>query len=115
VAYKNIEDRKVASKRHYYANKAKYLERNKKYRKNIQNYVRNLKEKTPCADCSKRFPYYVMDFDHLDESDKKNIVSFLAQTGRIGALKQEIRKCELVCANCHRIRTHDRLSKVMPA
>lgn len=110
MAYKNIEDRKAASKRHYYANKAKYMERNKKYKISIRAYVHDLKEKTPCADCQLNYPYYVMDFDHLD--DKENAISFLSATGRIGALKREIQKCEIVCANCHRKRTHERLQNV---
>lgn len=109
MAYKNIEDRKAASKRHYYANKSKYLTRNQEYRKYINDFVRNIKEKTPCADCGLNYPYYVMDFDHLEKQSKSNIVSFLAKTGRIGALKQELTKCEVVCANCHRARTHKRL------
>lgn len=107
MAYKNTEDRKAASKRHYEANKSKYLERNQKYRKLIQEFVRNIKEQSCCVDCGKNYPYYVMDFDHLGE--KKDIVNFLGATGRIGALKKEIKKCEVVCANCHRIRSHQRL------
>ncbi|OVE78575.1 hypothetical protein BVY00_02425 [bacterium G20] len=109
MAYKNIEDRKAASKRHYYANKLKYLERNQKYRKYIKDLVRDIKEKTPCADCGVNYPYYVMDFDHLENQEKSNIISFFAQTGRVGALKLELAKCEVVCSNCHRARTHKRL------
>lgn len=109
MAYKNIEDQKAASRRHYLANKETYLERNKKYRVKIQHFIREIKEKTPCTDCNQVYPYYVMDFDHLE--NKENMVSFLSATGRIGALKREIEKCEIVCANCHRIRTHQRISK----
>lgn len=115
MAYKNIEDRKAASKRHYQANKTKYLERNRRYRLYIQKFVRDIKESTPCVDCGRSYPYFVMDFDHMDTNQKENIVSFYASTGRIGSLKKEIKKCEVVCANCHRIRTHNRLNMVMPA
>lgn len=113
MAYRNVEDRKAASKRHYYANKPSYLERNKKYRRTINIFVRDLKEKSPCTDCGINYPYYVIDSDHLD--DKKGTISALSATGRIAALKKEkeieIEKCEIVCANCHRIRTHERLAK----
>ena len=107
MAYKSIEDRKAASKRHYEANKANYMLRNKRYRLEIRKYVHDIKESTPCADCHIKFPYFVMDFDHIN--DKVSNVSFLTATGRIGAVKKELEKCEIVCANCHRLRTHQRL------
>ena len=110
MAYKDIEARKAASKRHYEANKQKYLERNKRYRMIIRDYIRNIKGTTPCSDCNRQYPFYVMDFDHLE--NKENAVSFLMSTGRIGALKREIKKCEIVCANCHRLRTHKRLEEM---
>lgn len=106
MAYKNIDDRRAASKRHYNANKAKYLERNKAYRQSIKEYIQNIKENTPCTDCGVKYEYYVMDFDHL--RDKESDINFLMATGRIAAARKEIEKCELVCANCHRIRTHER-------
>jgi hypothetical protein len=108
MAYKNAEDRKAASKRHYEANKQSYLSRNKKYRQSIRLYIQAMKEASPCHDCGTSYPYYVMDFDHLDSQNKENDINFLSNTGRIGAVKREIEKCELVCANCHRIRTHQR-------
>ncbi|MDD3035770.1 MAG: hypothetical protein PHO93_02515 [Candidatus Saccharimonadaceae bacterium] len=107
MAYKNIEDQRSASKRHYNANKQSYIERNKRYRKSIQNIVKEIKEKSPCIDCGVKYPYYVMDFDHLE--DKQFNINFLSATGRVGALKKEIEKCEVVCSNCHRKRTYERI------
>lgn len=109
MAYKNIEDQRAAAKRHYLANKQKYLDRNKLYRQAIQRFVRNMKESNPCVDCGIKYPYYVMDFDHL--GNKIEGINFLAATGRIGALKKEIEKCEIICSNCHRQRTHKRSQK----
>lgn len=108
MAYKNIEDRRAASKRHYLANKQRYLARNKRYRLEIREYVKQIKESSPCHDCKQFFPYFVMDFDHLEGYKKEKEINFLSSTGRIGAVKIEIKKCELVCANCHRARTHKR-------
>ena len=108
MPYKNVEDRKAASQRHYRANKQKYLDRNSRYRIEIQDFVHSIKEASPCKDCGKSYPYYVMDFDHLDGYTKVREINYLSSTGRIGALKKELVKCEVVCANCHRIRTHER-------
>lgn len=106
MGYKNKEDQNRASRQHYIKNKQRYLDRNKKYRRSINDFVKDLKEKKPCEDCNKNFPYYVMDFDHVGE--KTENINFLAKTGRIGALKKELLKCELVCSNCHRERTFSR-------
>lgn len=106
MAYKNIEDQHAASKRHYEANKQSYLDRNKIYRNFIRSFIKTLKESVACVDCGVKYPYYVMDFDHLE--DKEFSINFLSSTGRIGALKKEIKKCEIVCANCHRKRSFER-------
>lgn len=108
MAYKDNSAQRAASKKHYEANKQFYLARNKKYRSEIREFVRNIKESKPCSDCNQNYPYYVMDFDHLEK--KEHNISFLAATGRIGKLKLELEKCEVVCANCHRIRSHSRLN-----
>ena len=36
-----------------------------KQKAHLARYIRELKEKSPCRDCGKFFPYYVMDFDHV--------------------------------------------------
>lgn len=59
----------------------------------------------PCADCGNEYPHYVMDFDHRDRTQKSfGIGRSLLRSTKI--LLSEIAKCDVVCANCHRIRTY---------
>lgn len=58
----------------------------------------------PCADCGIKYPPFVMDFDHLyDKEFNISIASNKAYSE--DKVWNEIKKCEVVCANCHRIRT----------
>jgi hypothetical protein len=61
----------------------------------------------PCVDCGGSFPWYCMDFDHRPGEVKSFGVSGLYWKSS-GAVRAEIAKCDIVCANCHRIRTHER-------
>lgn len=64
----------------------------------------------PCADCGIQYPYYVMDFDHREGVLKEfSLHSVHGVTKR--AILTEIAKCDVVCANCHRERTHRRRLK----
>lgn len=65
--------------------------------------LRGLKAE-PCTDCGGRFPPECMDYDHL-HNKKREIGRLKRDTGSSRRLLEEIAKCELVCANCHRIRT----------
>lgn len=63
----------------------------------------------PCTDCGGIFPICCMDFDHKNGTDKKyNIGSMFAHHYSKELIEEELVKCELVCANCHRVRTRDR-------
>jgi hypothetical protein len=57
----------------------------------------------PCMDCGLKFPACAMDFDHRDRKTK--LFSFNCIRPWKTVLI-ELAKCDLVCANCHRIRTH---------
>ena len=79
---------------------------NKKYQRELREIIDKAKDK-PCADCGRRFPPVVMDFDHVDPATKLfNIAACRARSVSLAALLAEMSKCEVVCANCHRIRTH---------
>ena|ERR1035437_3605597 len=56
----------------------------------------------PCMDCGMVFPPECMDFDHVRGEKLFNVGEFRFT---MSVLLEEIAKCELVCANCHRIRT----------
>jgi hypothetical protein len=84
----------------------KDAEANRVYSEAQREYVRKVKSQ-PCSDCGQSFPYYVMDLDHV-RGEKFRTVNKLA--GRVGMkrLIEEVDKCDVVCANCHRIRTFTR-------
>ena len=61
----------------------------------------------PCADCRATYPPSVMDLDHRPGTDK--LFDCSAIWGKTAVeLLDEIEKCDVVCANCHRIRTATR-------
>jgi hypothetical protein len=60
----------------------------------------------PCADCGISYPPYVMDFDHVRGEKSFELGSRGDRSAK--ALLAEIEKCDVVCANCHRLRTHAR-------
>lgn len=63
----------------------------------------------PCHDCGQAFPACCMDFDHrAGETKLHNVGSMFAHHYGRELIAAEVSKCDLVCANCHRIRTRDR-------
>ncbi|MEK7550999.1 MAG: hypothetical protein AAB532_00140 [Patescibacteria group bacterium] len=95
------------SKEHYYNNKEYYLSKAKKRNeivfKKIRKYVWKYLLTHPCVDCGEQ-DIVVLEFDHL--RDKSGLVSKMIKD-RISPtkVKQEIEKCDVRCANCHRRKT----------
>ncbi len=74
----------------------------------LASWMAELKSK-PCADCNRSFEACCMDFDHRDGTTKSyNVGSMFAHHYSRELIETELQKCELVCSNCHRIRTRDR-------
>lgn len=99
---------KESSKVYFQANKPAYNARRTAQRTKLIKEMQELKN-VPCADCGVKYPYYVMDFDHLPEHVKIAQVGHLANRSRRRML-EEAAKCEVVCSNCHRERTWQRSS-----
>ena len=62
----------------------------------------------PCVDCKQRFPFFAMDFDHRHSAQKSFEVTRMLGRLATERLLEEVAKCDIVCANCHRDRTYRR-------
>jgi hypothetical protein len=90
---------------HSWCRKCHY-ESNYKHKMGLRDFARKLKE-APCFDCKKTYPWCVMEFDHT-RGVKLFEVTSLHQFGSKKKLLDEIKKCDVICANCHTIRTYKR-------
>lgn len=70
-------------------------------------WVQAYKLERGCADCGYDKHPAALDFDHLPGSVKVRDIKSGQHLGWV-ALQEEVKKCEVVCANCHRIRTANR-------
>ncbi len=67
--------------------------------------MQSLKAGMPCADCGETFPPCVMHWDHLPGYLKVDEIGSMVGSRRRAIVLDELNKCELVCANCHVMRT----------
>ena len=110
MPYVDPVKRSEANKRYYQKYKQRRAEINREYRTKIKQTLKELKESEPCTDCGNYFPHYVMDYDH--QRDKViGVSAAITQGWSLKKIMEEIEKCELVCANCHRERTHGCVSE----
>ena len=79
----------------------------KNWRKKRRTYIKELRSK-PCSDCKKSYPWYVMEFDHCRGTKSFSIAESQSRGISIDKLHKELEKCDLVCGNCHSIRTYNR-------
>jgi hypothetical protein len=91
---------------YYKAHREQEIERVRRRQNASLEFLRNIRCR-PCADCGQTFPAWVMDFDHRDPNEK----SFAVMAGKAllksrETLLAEVAKCDVVCANCHAIRTY---------
>lgn len=70
-----------------------------------RRWVRDQFEGRPCHDCGGVFHWFAMQFDHRPGVRKLFEISKAGNRKRESILL-EIEKCDVVCANCHAVRTH---------
>lgn len=89
---------------------AKHVASNKKHQDDRNRKLNLLKIGRPCYDCGGMFPTECLEWDHMPGAKKL----FAVATCKMFSLEcvlDEIAKCQLVCSNCHHIRTVARLPK----
>ncbi len=97
---------KARMKSHYERNKDAYKARAYAAKKAVRDLIRSEKNR-PCMDCGNVFHFSAMDFDHRAPKEKRfSIGAWGRPQSAIHKVRAEIAKCDVVCANCHRIRTY---------
>ena len=111
MPYKDPKDQKEAVRRHYLKNKeeikARSFKRNKVQRVRNREFVMSIKEISECIDCGENNPL-VLDFDHVKGEKIMAISNMSNKAYGIDTISKEMDKCEVRCANCHRIITEKR-------
>jgi len=102
VPYKNLADAAAWARDHPEQRREARRKWNKK-NDALRSAMLNKLKAVPCADCGQRFPPECMDFDHV--TGQKVTKVGLMRRHSVGAFLAEVAKCEVVCANCHRIRS----------
>ena len=79
-----------------------------KYRAKWQKFLKAYKVEKGCMDCGFDKWYEALDFDHVRGDKLFEIRAHIVQSKSEAVIMNEIAKCEVVCANCHRHRTEQR-------
>ena|SRR5208282_5118053 len=99
---------KKSNKKYYQANKRKSHDKRNEYRKKQRllnkKFVWDYLKEHPCVDCGETDPV-VLEFDHVNGTKSYNIGNMKAQGYSLLALTDEINKCMIRCANCHKRKT----------
>lgn len=123
---KNREEILRKAKERYQENPQKVYEKTKKYRKeNPEKWaeikagckkksyarkmkaVRDYKESCACARCGETDPI-VLEFHHREPEKKKHgIMQMISSDYSLDRIMEETKKCDVVCANCHKRLHHE--------
>ena len=101
-----LERRSRSTPEEWTPGKSPYIERKRAHWRASAAMLDKLCD-VPCADCGRRFLPCVMQFDHRDPATKKFTIS-RSRTRAHATLLAEVAKCDIVCTNCHRVRTYER-------
>jgi hypothetical protein len=114
MSFDKVKYQKEYVAKHYLKNKEIYKNRarenTQKYRIRNRKFVNSIKEQQQCCDCSGKFIACQLDFDHISENKERNVSKLVNVGASLSKILKEIEKCDVVCANCHRLRTYKRLS-----
>jgi hypothetical protein len=98
----NQDKVKASRKRWYEKNKASEIKRIEARKKDIREWFAEYKAALCCTECSEDV-ICCLDFHHLDPDEKELDVAILVHNGcGKDRILEEIAKCKVVCANCHR-------------
>jgi predicted transposase YbfD/YdcC len=93
------ECRKLYIRQHYKKNKETYIISAQKSKKRFREIIKRHKSYCGCNKCGEK-RHWVLDYHHI--RDKESEISTLIAQGAWKKVRIEIRKCIVLCSNCHR-------------
>lgn len=94
------------SRKHYLANKERLLVANTKYKQKRWQEWKEFKSGLSCTKCG--FSHLAaLDFHHVDPTEKEYNINRLISNGQFKRAEEELKKCVVLCANCHRIHHYE--------
>ena len=93
--------RQEYDRQYYKKNRVLFLERAKGVRERNTKFIRRVRRRSVCERCGEK-RWYVLDFHHRDPKDKVRSIPLMCTNQTIDSIKKEIRKCVVLCSNCHR-------------
>jgi hypothetical protein len=88
-------------KQHYLNNINKYRTKAQVLRDFLKSFVNRFKQFKGCKICKEK-RYWVLEFHHNDRLEKTDTINRFVTNGNFKLLKKEIRKCDVLCSNCHK-------------
>lgn len=106
------ENNKLYQRKWYQKNKELQIKRNNETQAKKKEFVLNVRKKSKCVYCNENH-IATLDFHHVDAEKKDRTISAMIQDNvSIKRLEEEIAKCIILCANCHRkLHYEERLKK----
>ena len=104
---KNKESVKARTSANREKHKRQYLAQQRSRVAKIRTGIRWYKQTNGCMDCGIT-DWRVLEFDHIPERGAKLFNIGGTTWNALPTLWKEIQKCDVVCANCHAIRTRER-------
>ena len=85
--------------------KQRKYDNKKKRRETARQYVWDYLSTHPCVECGESDPR-VLEFDHIRGRKYKSVSVLADGNYSLDKVKAEIRKCQVLCSNCHRKKTY---------
>ena len=94
----------------YQKNKAKHIAYVRNRDRKIKDWLKEYKKSLQCEECGENHPA-CLDFHHINPKEKTFALGRINKFLSIKLLQNEIAKCRVLCANCHRKEHHEQREK----
>lgn len=105
MPFKDLEKKRAYQREYkrkwYQENKAKHIGYVRNHNTKVDDWFQQYKRTLFCELCGENHPA-CLDFHHTNPKEKKFSVSQKRNRPSLKQLQEEIAKCQVLCANCHR-------------